>query len=78
MKLFTIGPVQMYPCTLQTKSLQLPYFRTIEFSDMMLEISSLLKKLVGTSFDSEVILLTGSGTAAMEAVIENCTNPTKA
>ncbi|MBE6515472.1 MAG: alanine--glyoxylate aminotransferase family protein [Methanocorpusculum parvum] len=72
MKLFTIGPVQMYPCTLQTKSLQVPYFRTQEFSDMILEISSLLKKFVGTSSDSEVILLTGSGTAAMEGSVINC------
>lgn len=43
MKLFTVGPVEMYPFTLKTAAGQIPYFRTKEFSAMMLESEELLK-----------------------------------
>lgn len=38
MKLFTVGPVEMYESTLKIRSQQLPYFRTKEFSDIQLDI----------------------------------------
>ena len=75
MRLFTIGPVQMYQHTLDLRGRVVPYFRTQEFSEMMLETSQLLKKLVGTAQNSEVIYLTASGTAAMEASVVNCIGP---
>ena len=37
MKLFTVGPVEMYPETLQVSGTQLPYFRNDEFSSIMKE-----------------------------------------
>ena len=74
MKLFTVGPVEMYPYTLETRKNQIPYFRTDEFSSIMSKNEKLLKELVGTSQKSYCAFLTGSGTAAMEAVISNCFN----
>ncbi len=71
MKLFTIGPVQMYERTFIEKAKQVPYFRNIEFSELMLDTDRLLKQTLGTSNDTHCIYLTASGTAAMEAAIIN-------
>jgi len=72
MKLFTVGPVEMYPETLEASSLQLPYFRTREFSEIMLEMEAMLLKLADAPKGSRGIFLTASGTAAMEASVMNC------
>ncbi|WP_207736051.1 aminotransferase class V-fold PLP-dependent enzyme [Eubacterium sp. 1001713B170207_170306_E7] len=72
MKLFTIGPTEMYKNTLEVKAQMVPYFRTKEFSDLMLETDSLLKKSVGTTEASKSIYLTASGSGAMEATAMNC------
>lgn len=72
MKLFTIGPVEMYPETLEMSGKQLPYFRTSEFSEIMLENEVLLKESIHAPKESKVIFLTASGTAAMEAAVINC------
>lgn len=50
---------------------QVPYFRTAEFSGLMLENERLIKKLAKASDDSKVVFITGSGTASMEAAIMN-------
>ena len=71
-KLFTIGPTQMYPSTLEVRGHVVPYFRTNEFGEMMLNSAKILKKLEGAEEDSEVIVLTASGSAAMEATVMNC------
>lgn len=71
MKLFTVGPVQMYDNTLDVRAKQIPYFRTEEFSEIMLDISKKIKDCAETSQDSKVAIITGSGTASMEAVISN-------
>lgn len=71
MKLFTVGPVLMDNETLQVRSKQIPYFRTDEFSKVVLDTSSDLKELMGTSEDSKAVFITGSGTASMEAVVSN-------
>lgn len=70
-KLFTIGPVQMYPRTLAVSGTQLPYFRTSEFSELMQRADGMLKRLLGTADTSKSIWLTASGTAAMEAAVMN-------
>lgn len=67
MKLFTVGPVEMYERTKQQASRQLPYFRTIEFSHTMFSIQERLKTFVQLA-NGYVVPITGSGTAAMEAV----------
>ena len=73
-KLFTIGPTQMYQSTLDIRSKVVPYFRTSEFSDLMLDNEKLIKKLQFASEDSKVVFLTASGSGAMEATVINCFN----
>lgn len=75
MKLFTVGPVEMYPETLDESALQLPYFRTSEFSDLMLESEKTLLEIAGATEGSRAIFLTASGTGAMEASVINCLRP---
>ena len=72
MKLFTVGPVEMYPETLRTAAEQLPYFRTPEFSGMMLENGRMFKASIHAPEEARTVFLTASGTAAMEAVVMNC------
>lgn len=72
MKLFTIGPAQMYPEVLEERNNLVPYFRTAEFSRKMLFVSSMLKDLTGAGEDAQTIFLTASGTGAMEATVANC------
>ena len=57
-KLFTVGPAQMYQNTLHVRNHIVPYFRTSEFSMMMLETIDLLKKFEHAEENSEVIILT--------------------
>lgn len=71
MRLFTVGPVEMFPRTLETRNKQIPYFRCEEFSNVMFEIEERLKVLLKTDIDSKCAIITGSGTAAMEAVVSN-------
>lgn len=76
MKLFTVGPVLMDKETLETRSKQVPYFRTDDFSKIVLESSKNLKELMGTSQDSKAVFITGSGSAAMESVVSNAFDET--
>lgn len=69
---FTVGPVQMDKEILEVSSRQIPYFRTEEFSNIMLENEMLIKRFSKAPNTSKVIFLTGSGTAAMEAAVMNC------
>lgn len=71
MTLFTVGPVEMHPDTLDVAGKQLPYFRTEQFSQINLESERILKKLAGASENDKVAFLTASGTGAMEAAIIN-------
>lgn len=68
---FTIGPVTMDRETLEIGSRQIPYFRTPEFSKLMLENEELLKRYMGAPKGARVIFMTGSGTASMEAAVMN-------
>jgi aspartate aminotransferase-like enzyme len=69
--LFTVGPVEMYPETLRLGGLQLPYFRTPEFSSTVKACDAALRELAGAPADSRSVLLTASGTGAMEAAAIN-------
>lgn len=71
---FTVGPVQSFNNTLQIGSQNTPYFRTAEFSNIMLENEKLIKKFINASNDYKVAFLTASGTGAMEASIMNTLN----
>src|SRR5574344_1026641 len=71
-KLFTIGPVQMYPSTEIVRANGFPHFRTSEYGELVKINLKRLATLIGTKFDDNLIYMSSSGTAAMEATIENC------
>ena len=68
---FTVGPVQSCDAVRDIGSEQVPYFRTPEFSELMLENERLMKKFAGAPEEARVVFITGSGTASMEAVVMN-------
>lgn len=69
---FTVGPVQSSDAVRAIGAEQVPYFRTAEFSDTMLENERLIKKFAHCSDESRVVFLTCSGSGGMEAAIMNC------
>jgi aspartate aminotransferase-like enzyme len=68
---FTVGPVQSSEAVLAIGAEQVPYFRTAEFSEVMLENEQLIKKFAHTTDDSRVVFMTCSGSGGMEASIIN-------
>ncbi len=72
MKLFTVGPVEMHPGTLAVAGRQLPYFRTDEFSRTVNECDAMMRTLTGAPAGSRTVLLTASGTGAMEMAVTSC------
>lgn len=72
MKLFTVGPVEMFPETLKVASQQPPYFRTEEFSKIMFENEKMFKDSIHAPLSAKTVFLTASGTGAMEAAVINC------
>lgn len=68
---FTVGPVQSSETVRQIGAEQVPYFRTMEFSEIMLENERLMLKFAKAPKDSKVAFITGSGTASMEAAVIN-------
>lgn len=68
---FTVGPVQSSDSVRMIGAEQVPYFRTAEFSAMMLENERLVKKFADAESEARVVFITGSGTASMEAAIMN-------
>lgn len=69
---FTVGPVQSSDAVLAIGAEQVPYFRTAEFSELMLENERLVKKFAHTTEDSRVVFMTCSGSGGMETAIMNC------
>lgn len=68
---FTVGPVQSSDAVRAVGAEQVPYFRTAEFSEIMLENERLMKKFAKATDDSRVVFLTCSGSGGMEAAIMN-------
>lgn len=68
---FTVGPVQSGESILNIGQEQVPYFRTAEFSSVILENEKLIKKFAFAENNARVVFITGSGTASMEATIMN-------
>lgn len=68
---FTVGPVQSCDAVRAIGAEQVPYFRTAEFSEVMLENERLIKKFAHTTEDSRVVFLTCSGSGGMESAIMN-------
>lgn len=71
---FTVGPVMSSDAVRKIGGEQTPYFRNDEFSRILLENEELMKEFVYASEDSRAVFITGSGTAAMEAVVMNVFN----
>ena len=72
MKYFSLGPVEMFPYTLEVAKKQVPYFRTPEFSAVMLDSEQLMLKFAKAPAGSKVAFMTNSSTGSMEAVVMNC------
>ena len=68
---FTVGPVQSSDAVRAIGAEQVPYFRTAEFSELMLENERLVKNFAKATDDSRVVFLTCSGSGGMEAAIMN-------
>lgn len=68
---FTVGPVMSDSVVLSIGANQVPYFRTPEFSAIMLENERMMKKFAKADNDARALFITGSGTAAMEATVMN-------
>lgn len=72
---FTVGPVQSCEEVHAIGAMDVPYFRTAEFSEVMLENERLMLKFVNAPEGSRVVFITGSGTASMEAAVMNVLTP---
>ncbi len=72
MKLFTIGPVEMYPSTRVIRDKGFPHFRTDEYSDVVNKTLGKISEYLGLKAKDALIYMACSGTGAMEATVENC------
>lgn len=68
---FTVGPVQADEKICAIGAEQVPYFRTPEFSTIMLENERLMLEFAKAPSGSRAAFITGSGTASMESVVMN-------
>lgn len=66
---FTVGPVMSGETVRGIGAEQVPYFRTPEFSEIMLENERLVKLFIKAEKDARVVFITGSGTSSMEATV---------
>ena len=75
MKLFTVGPVEPFPCTSNIYNQDIPYFRTTEYSELVQNCMEKLGKHLGLEDGGRIIYFASSGTGAMEATIDNLLSP---
>lgn len=69
---FTVGPVMSTDKIRNIGSEQIPYFRTQEFSELMLDNEKIMLEFSNAKEGSRAVFMTCSSTGAMEAVIMNC------
>ena len=69
---FTVGPVMCSEAVCVVGGEQVPYFRTPEFSEIMLENEHLMLEFSKAPRGSKVAFMTNSSTGSMEAVVMNC------
>ena len=69
---FTVGPVMSSKEVCSIGALQVPYFRTDEFSEIMLENEKYMLQYTKAPVGSKTVFMTCSSTGSMEAVIMNC------
>ena len=68
---FTVGPVMSDSSILKEGGKSAPYFRTTEFSEIMIENEKLMLEFLNAPKNSRCIFLTASGTGAMESCVMN-------
>ena len=73
---FTIGPVMSNKDVLSVSAESSPYFRTREFSEIMLENERMMLDFLAAPENSRCVFLTASGTGAMESCVMNILNET--
>lgn len=71
---FTVGPVMSEKSVLGIGAQSSPYFRTPEFSSVMLENEELMLEFLNAPENSRCVFMTTSGTGAMEACVMNILN----
>ncbi len=71
--LLMVGPTIIPERVIKAMNTQIISHRSAEFSSIASELNENLKKVFQTK--NEVMTLTGSGTSAMEAAIQNCFSP---
>lgn len=69
---FTVGPVMTFESILKIGNHQIPYFRTHEFSKIMLENEKYILEFSNAPENSNAVFMTCSSTGSMEAVVMNC------
>lgn len=69
---FTVGPVMCSEKVCSVGGEQVPYFRTPEFSKLMLENERLMLEFSKAPKGSKAVFMTNSSTGSMEAVVMNC------
>lgn len=72
---FTVGPVMSSKEVCSIGALQVPYFRTAEFSEIMLENEKYMLQYTKAPVGSKAVFITCSSTGSMEAVVMNCFTP---
>ena len=68
---FTVGPVQSSEAVRKIGSENCPYFRTPEFSEVMIENERLMLEFVHAPKGARAVFMTCSGTGSMEATVMN-------
>lgn len=71
---FTVGPVMSEDSVLEIANHSTPYFRTPEFSEIMLENERLILGMMNAPEGSRCVFLTASGTGSMEACVMSVLN----
>ena len=69
---FTVGPVMSSEEVLSIGAEQVPYFRTAEFSAVMLENEKFMLEYAKAPDNSRAVFMTCSSTGSMEATVMNC------
>ena len=69
---FTVGPVMSSEAVRAIGAEQVPYFRTAEFSAVMLENEEYMLEYAKAPENSRAVFMTCSSTGSMEAVVMNC------
>ncbi len=72
-RLFTPGPTPLLPAAQFAMAAADMHHRTPEFRALFLKVLAQLKEFFGTA--SDVVILSSSGTGAMEAAVSNLTSP---